>query len=283
MRCDFFNDAGGFLEVATPFLAENEAENTVVLGIALRCRRAPRSDAVMAVVRDGAAVRMVAVMTPPHALVLSTGDADVIPCLIEGLDAAAIRPPGVSGVEPLAERFAAVWTSRGRAVARPESRLKLYRASSIAAPPDVPGELRPAVDGDLEWLAAWQVRFAEQAGLSAAERAADMRTVVAARLARGEMVVWAIDGQPVSSAAFVPTTPAGDAGRINAVLTLEQERGKGYASACVAALSRQLLDRGWRYCLIFADRGNPITTRIYPRLGYREIATFSRIAFRHDS
>ena len=283
MRCEFFGDAGGFLDVAAPFLAENEAANTVVLGVALRCQRAPRGDAVMVVVRDGDAVRMVAVMTPPHALVLSTGDADAIPYLAEAFDAAAIRPPGVSGVTPLAERFAAVWTSRGRAVARPESQLILYRASSIRAAADVPGELRPASDDDLERLAAWQFRFAEQAGLSAAERTADMRAVVAARLARGEMVVWAVHGRPVSNAAFVPTTPAGDAGRINAVFTLEEERGKGYASACVAALSRQLLERGWRYCLIFADRGNPTTTRIYPRLGYGEIATFSQMAFGYGS
>ena len=80
----------------------------------------------------------------------------------------------------------------------------------------------------------------------------------------------------------MPTTPAGDGGRINAVFTPEEERGRGYASVCAAALSRRLLDRGWRYCLIFADRGNPITTRIYQRLGYRKIAIFSRMAFGYD-
>ena len=92
-------------------------------------------------------------------------------------------------------------------------------------------------------------------------------------------------GRPVASAAFVPTTPAGDAGRINAVSTLEEERGKGYASACVAALSTRLLARGWRYCLMFADRHNPITTRIYPRLGYEETARFASIglASTHES
>ena len=104
-----------------------------------------------------------------------------------------------------------------------------------------------------------------------------MRAMVAARLARGEMYFWAVGGRPVSSAAFVPTTPADDAGRINAVFTLEEERGKGYASAGVAALSQRLLDRGWRYCLIFADRANPTTNRIYQRLGYREVAAFATI------
>ena len=30
---------------------------------------------------------------------------------------------------------------------------------------------------------------------------------------------------------------------------------------------------------MFADRRNPTTTRIYPRLGYDEIATFASIGF----
>ena len=32
---------------------------------------------------------------------------------------------------------------------------------------------------------------------------------------------------------------------------------------------------------MFADRRNPITTRIYPRLGYEEIARFTTIGFRY--
>jgi len=280
MKCELLSDAGGFLDVAAGFLAENEAENTVVLGAALRCRRKPKRDAVMAAVRDGDVVRLAALMLPPHPLALSAGHPEAIPYLVEALREACIRPPGVSGIEPMAERFAARWRSRERPAAEAEMRTILYRAHRIAAPANVAGELRAAVDDDLEWLAAWQVRFAEQAGLSAADRAADMGAVTAARVARREMFLWAVGGRPVASAAFVPTTPAGDAGRINAVFTREEERGKGYASACVAALSRRLLARGWRYCLIFADRDNPTTTRIYPRLGYQEVAGFATLGLR---
>jgi len=282
MECEFFSDADGFLEVAAGSLLENEAENTVLLGHARRLRHRPRSDATMAVVQDGDAVRLVAMMIPPHALVLSARGPEGIPCLVEALHEAGVEPPGVVGVEPMAERFAALWRGRESPAVEAGMRMILYRAERIAASGNVPGELRPASDDDLEWLAAWQRRFAAQASLSAAERASDMRAVVAARIARGEMYLWTVEGRPVASAAFVPTTPAGDAGRINAVFTLEEERGRGYGSACVAALSRRLLDRGWRYCLVFADRDNPITTRMYPRLGYGEIARFATIGFRDD-
>jgi uncharacterized protein len=276
MRCELFRDATRFLAAAGPFLAQREAENTVLLGAALRARRKPR-EAVMAVVRDADIVRLAAIMIPPHALVVSAGDPDAILHLVEALRQAGVRPPGVSGLEPMAERFAAWWQRGGGAAAEPEMRAILYRSNRIAMPENVSGELRRATAGDCDWLAEWQRRFAEQASLSAAEQAADMRAIVAARIARGEMYLWAVGGRPVASVAFVPTTPAGDAGRINAVFTLEEERGKGYASACVAALSQRLLDQGWRYCLLFADRDNATTNRIYSRLGYREIAAFATI------
>lgn len=275
MTCELVGSTNDFLEIAGCFLARREAENTVLLGTALRCRRKPKSDAVMAVVRDGDVVRLAAIMAPPDAMAVSAGDPEAMPCLVAALRRAAVRPPGVSGLEPMAERFAALWQDDPAAEAA--LRMTLYRSNRITAPGDVPGELRTADAADLEWLAAWQRRFAEHASLSAAEQATDMRAIVAARLARGEMHFWAVEGAPVSSAAFTPTTPAGDAGRINAVFTPEQERGKGYASACVAALSQRLLDRGWRYCLVFADRANPTTNRIYPRLGFREIAPFATI------
>jgi predicted GNAT family acetyltransferase len=276
MRSELFTDATRFLEVALPFLARREPENTVPLGAALRAQRKPR-DAIMAVVRDGEVVRLAATLTPPHALVVSAGDPEAIPHLVEALRRAGVTPPGVSGLEAMAERFAASWRRGEAPGAEPGLRMILYRSDHITAPRDVHGELRPAAADDLDWLAAWQHRFAEQANLGAAEQAADMRAIVAARIARGEMYLWAVGARPVASEAFVPTTPAEDAGRINAVFTLETERGKGYASACVGALSQRLLDRGWRYCLIFADRSNAITNRIYSRLGYREIAAFATI------
>lgn len=278
MQCEVFSASNGFSEEALRFLADREAENTVMIGVALACRREPPQDAIIAAVAEGAVVRLAAIMTPPYALVLSAGDPEAIPHLASALRRVGVSPTGVTGPEPLADRFYRTWCGENVAAERPV-RMVLYRASRIAAPRDVEGELRAAEPADLDLLAAWQRRFAEQVGLSAAEQAVDMRAIMAGRLERGEIYLWAVDGRPVASVSFVPTTPGADAGRINAVFTLEHARGKGYASACVAAVSRRLLDRGWRFCLIFADRDSPITTRIYPRLGYQEVGPYAMIPF----
>jgi hypothetical protein len=207
MRCRIFDDGRGFLQVAAAFLAEQEVENTVLLGIALHCRRKPPDDAVMAVVEDDAGVRLAAIMTPPHALVLSAGATKALPCLVDALRRVGVRPSGVSGLEPMAERFATLWRENPAASSR--IRMTLYQASRITAPAEVPGALREAVAGDLDLLAAWQHRFAVQAGLGAAERNADMHPIVAARIARGEMFLWTVDaGRSQARASRRPRPPA---------------------------------------------------------------------------
>jgi predicted GNAT family acetyltransferase len=78
-------------------------------------------------------------------------------------------------------------------------------------------------------------------------------------------------------AAHTETTPR--TARIGPVFTPPSLRGNGYASAAVAALTRRLLAAGRAWCLLFADTGNPISTGIYRRLGYEEVALFREYRF----
>ena len=52
------------------------------------------------------------------------------------------------------------------------------------------------------------------------------------------------------------------------------ERGKGYASIAVATLTHRLLRAGRGWCGLFADTGNPLSNRVYERLGYRPACRF---------
>lgn len=65
-----------------------------------------------------------------------------------------------------------------------------------------------------------------------------------------------VDGRPVSMAGYGGPTPNGI--RVFAAYTPPAWRGRGYATACVAALTRRLLDGGRRrFCFLFTDRTNP--------------------------
>ena len=66
---------------------------------------------------------------------------------------------------------------------------------------------------------------------------------------------------------------------INAVYTPNQLRGKGYASSCVAALCREILSGGKRFCTLFADVENPTANGIYQRLGFEPLGEFVELDF----
>jgi predicted GNAT family acetyltransferase len=88
--------------------------------------------------------------------------------------------------------------------------------------------------------------------------------------------LWDDDG-PVSMAGFGGATPNGI--RIGPVFTPSERRGRGYATALVAAFSEWLLRRGRRFCFLFTDLANPTANRIYEQIGYRRICEAAEIVF----
>jgi predicted GNAT family acetyltransferase len=84
------------------------------------------------------------------------------------------------------------------------------------------------------------------------------------------MWLWCVDEEPVACTAAVGRTPHGI--RITSVYTPPSHRRRGYASALVASLTRELLEGGREFVFLYADRANPTANAIYQRIGYRLIA-----------
>ena len=61
---------------------------------------------------------------------------------------------------------------------------------------------------------------------------------------------------------------------VNGVYTPREWRRRGYATACVAALSELLLQRGFELCVLYTDLSNPTSNSIYTQIGYRPLRDF---------
>ncbi|MGH2521912.1 MAG: GNAT family N-acetyltransferase [Anaerolineales bacterium] len=85
------------------------------------------------------------------------------------------------------------------------------------------------------------------------------------------------DPHPVSMAGYGGPTPNGI--RVGPVYTPPEQRRKGYASACVAALSQLMLDRGRKYCFLFTDLANPTSNHIYQQIGYEPVCDVDEYKF----
>ncbi len=127
------------------------------------------------------------------------------------------------------------------------------------------GEMVPFPEERADLLMQWVEAFCEDAGLS--EPGA--RDLFLQRLKRGSLAwLWQVDGEPVSMAVSSRTEVCS---RISGVYTPPEHRRRGYASACVAALSQYALDEGVSLCSLNTNLSNPTSNRIYQEIGYRPV------------
>jgi len=100
-----------------------------------------------------------------------------------------------------------------------------------------------------------------------------------ARMAgNGRTWLWcAPGGEPVSAA----NNPRRVAGwwAIGYVYTPPERRGHGWATSLVAHASRWALEGGAAGCTLFTNLANPVSNRIYERIGYRRVGTRATVAW----
>lgn len=269
-RLQRFAEVRDFLDSAGAFLAAREAEHNLILGICSNLIEMPETSAgppYLAVVSAGDAVVGVAMQTPPRRLVLSEiDDPEAIPMLVA--DTLDRDLPAVMGPVEHVRAFVEVWTSRGGPAAHLEGSERIFRLTAVRPPRPVGGGPRAAVAGDRALVAAWIEAFMREAigDVDLAEVAASTDRWLAGR---GRTLYLWDDGAAVSLAGVGGPTPNGI--RIGPVYTPPESRGRGYASALVAAVSQAELDAGRRFCFLFTDQANATSNHIYQVIGYQPV------------
>ena len=281
MQLTHCQTADVFLARVQAVLARDEAANGLILGIAHRLQEAPeriKMPPYLAVVGDGDELLAAAVMTPPQRLLLWSSDdrAEPLRLIAADLSAGGWSVPGVNALKSTALVFAEVWAALTGQPRRPGMRERIYALRQVTPPvPAVPGRLRPAVERDLPLVEAWMWAFIQEAGVVGTPESA--RESAAARVEDRDLFLWEDASRPVAMASKSRKTSHGIA--VGWVYTPPEHRCRGYASACVAALSQQLLDAGWEFCTLFTDLANPTSNSIYPKIGYRPVADFDEWVF----
>lgn len=261
-------DVKAFLGRAQGFLAEREAENVLMLGVA---SSATEVEHALTVDRDGVCV-MAALQSGAN-LILSRGRPGAVEALVEQLSADTSLLRGVIGPARTTASFLDSWYARTGHETRFQMHSRVHELTEVIPPRRPLGIFRRAAMSDVEPLAQWADALNIQLR---SEDPPPGELSVRQRIGLRRMYVWD-NGGPVSMAACDGPTPRGI--RINFVYTPPEHRARGYASACVADLSQLLLDQGRRFCALFTDLANPVSNRIYARLGYRPICDFDEYLF----
>ena len=270
MDVRFFTSAREFADLATPFLSASAVENTMPLAHLRSFVAQDDGRPLLCLVMENGAPHLVATANPPFPFVLSAGEKAAVPSLVEEFIKQRIAVPGVFGPVDLAEIFNQAWHAGTGEKMRSGLAVDLHMTREAPPANVTPGQLRQAGHEDIKTVVEYCEAFAQDPRMSSAERAG-ARADAEKRLAQAEVFLWD-DVGPKSIAAYRESIPTG--GRLNLVYTPPEYRRRGYASACVAALTRLVLERAWNWCALFVDINDPVASHMYRNLGFHEVAKF---------
>jgi hypothetical protein len=288
---EFFDDPAAFLAVAGDYLAAEPVVSTVVTTVAHRAvakvadRVAPPERDWWLVVRDASgAVRGAGMRTAPFVpyppFLLPMPDEAAI-ALARALDERGEEVLAINGALPAVELCAAELARVRGGRVEVAQHTRLHELGELAPPASVPGELVAATENDLdlamEWFAAFMGDADEQAGRRRGTSAHEVpdRSSLLHRIHSRGLWFW-LDGTGQRVHLTAVTAPSFGVARIGPVYTPHAQRGRGWASAAVAEVSRRLGAQGARVCL-YTDQANPTSNKIYAALGYRPVVDMANL------
>ncbi len=267
---DFLNKCGSFLE-------KDEVEHNLILTLCQnaekKLKKGEKADIRCSILTDNGDFILAAVQTPPHNLVLSKSSQPDIEKLAETLAKNNFKFPGIVGPSDVTSVFSDKWTELTGQKSIEYMDQIIYVLKNVVLPPPVDGELCFAGQREVNLVAEWISAFSKSALPKAEQISEKDAKLQAEELARsGRMAFWSVGGKPVAQASVSGTEGVA---RINRVYTPPENRGKGYASAVVAHLSKLQLDQGRKMCCLYADARNPVSNSIYRKIGYEFVGRSS--------
>jgi len=291
LALEFHDDPAAFLDRAGAHLAAAPVVSTVVSSVAHRvlAQRAEglpgRDEDWWLVVTDGTGqvvgVAMRTAPAPPHPPYLLPMPEDAARRLAQVLHARGEEVLAVNGALPVVEVFATETAALAGGRVDVAHHTRLHELGDLVRPAPVPGRLVTGTEGDLDLATAWFAAFMgdadEQAGRPRGSSAQDLpdEDEMRRRLRAGSVWFW-VDGSGERVHLTAANPPAYGVARVGPVYTPPHQRGRGWASAAVAAVSGRLLEEGARVCL-FTDQANPTSNRIYAALGYRPVVDMANL------
>ena len=273
MKITKFNDASQYYQRVESYLIQHEATHCLLLGIARSvCNQ---NMPYLTVVENDRAVVATAIQTPPRKLILSQAiDLEAVELIARDLADNFQSLPGVIAPKVEAETFVDSWQRLTGQVCRLDVAMGVHQLETVQPINSAAGKLRLAVESDRHLLTDWGQAFVKEA-LGDNQPKSDHELWFDRHLENQSLFVWQ-DDVTVSMAACSGATPNGI--RINAVYTPPEYRGRGYATSCVAQISRQLRDR-YQYCFLFTNLANAVSNHIYRKIGYLPMAEIGNYSF----
>lgn len=286
MKLTIYDSAESFLSHVEPLLERHEAANNVPLGLAHAIKDHPErfgKPYLWSVDDDDGSVKTVVFWTPPFNVLLATEqlDENELTMVVQSFIEQQMRPVGVTGTVEVAHAFANIWTRLTGQTASVTVKMRAFELRQVKAPVNVAGEMVEATQADHDMLVDWYAGFYVEAMPHVPMTREDLSKSVDSYMRPGGTFLWMVDGVPTAMAVRSRDTRRGAV--VSLVYTPPEQRGHGYASALVAALSQHILDSGKEFAALFTNLDNPTSNKIYQEIGYVPVADVDQLAFENPA
>lgn len=263
------------------FLLAHEAENQVALslieGILLGTPSPSYPLKARLGIYEGSTLVGVAILNRDYPLLVSSVPSLAIETLVQFCVEKFPDLPGVIGIEEFSVPFSKLWSERTGAKSELSMHQGVYACEKLLRSRPLKGKMRYASFSDESLMLAWRVAFLTDCGIANEETFEDSTLGNKRNLELQKLIIWEDGGNPVSMASIAGRTPTGY--RVSLVYTPPEHRKKGYAGACVEALTKELFKRGAERCFLYTDLKNPTSNSIYQKIGYEMIGKSQTIRF----
>ncbi|CAM3844354.1 GNAT family N-acetyltransferase [Bacillus cereus] len=262
-----YEEIVNFKEEVTPFLEKNEQENNLILGV-LQMVHQP---IFMGIAKQGEEIAVVFLQTEEKKqIIVATSEITEEDIVELAKKLAEVYPnvPGLIGNKKIVQRLAeeiAVLANKKTTVAMEQG---IYELKQVKKKWNGDEVFREVNSDELTLIEQWIYQFCGDVNLPTTKEEA--KQTAHTLITNHRLFGLEVDGKLVSVAA--KTRPTKNNITVNFVYTPKEERKKGYASNCVAALSQRMLDEGYKTTTLYTDLANPTSNKIYQEIGYEQIA-----------
>ena len=283
MEVKFYEDITEFYNLVLGFLLKNEAENNLLFSILnaikINPKRYGEEKSILITVDEKKKIKLVSLRTPPfNQLISYTDDLKSIDILAKELLQKNIELPGVLGLKEGAKNFAQLWCENKKMNSQLIRNERVYKLEKVAEETLGDRDFIIGTEVNQTLILNWAKKFILEA-LPETEESQITRSqeALVEDIKNKKLFLLMDKNEVVSMARKAGKTPNGNL--VNLVYTPPELRRRGYATECVARLSKHLLEEGNKFCFLFTDLMNPVSNSIYQKIGYHPVIDVDEYKF----
>ena len=275
MKITIYDNPSVFLEIITQNFSKPDGENELMLGLTNTLVKDPDHygcKAFLSTVTLQNKFKLCAFMTPPWNIIIYGND-PVDPIILTGFAEFLINNdisiPGVNSKINISKLFAEIYCRKKKCQYKEKMNMTFNILKSVKKISYSAGDLITAEGKHKDLVLDWTYKFNEEAKLGMPENAIERH--VDFIINGGYAYLWF--EEKICSMAFMERPSEKGVG-IAYVYTPMDLRNRGYGTSCVASLCKKALERDYKYCCLFADKTNPISNRLYQKVGFTPLCDY---------